>query len=92
MVTINTHYIIKNPTTEKLIDLINNEGINNIPLFIYTVHTTETTPSNDLYEFVYNDQSFYFFGNNIRKTLVYNIDMLPNLVNTHTLFITNLLI
>lgn len=92
MVTINTHFILKNPTTEKLTELIEREGINNHPLFLYTIHTTEVTPSNDLYEFINNEQSFYFFGNNVRKTLVYNLDMLPSLINTHTIFITDLLL
>ena len=32
------------------------------------------------------------FEQNVRKHLVYNTDMIPNLSNTHTLFVTNLLI
>lgn len=92
MVKIHSHFMLKNPTQESLVELINDKQINNHPLFIYTIHTTEVSPSSELYEIVYKDQSYYFFANNIRKSLVYNIDMIPSLINTHTLFITDLLL
>ena len=52
----------------------------------------EINPCHDLYEFKHNDNTYYFFEQNVRKHLVYNTDMIPNLSSTHTLFITNLLI
>ena len=91
---INVHYIIKKPTREKLIDLINREMINNQPLFIYTIHNDNSNiPSSELFEFVNNGESYYFFANNIKKTLIYNIDMIPTipLENSSAIFITNLL-
>ena len=92
MVKVNANFMLKNPTQEKLVELINDKQINNHPLFIYTIHTNEVSPSSDLYEIIHNEQSYYFFANNVRKTLAYNIDMLPNLINTHTVFITDLLL
>ena len=41
MITVQAHYILKNPTQEKLIDLINTENINNTPLFIYTISNND---------------------------------------------------
>ena len=101
MITVQAHYILKNPTQEKLVDLINTENINNTPLFIYTISNNEINPCHEgvslaiydcLYEFKHNDNTYYFFEQNVRKHLVYNTDMIPNLSNTHTLFVTNLLI
>ena len=92
MITVQAHYILKNPTQEKLVDLINTENINNTPLFIYTISNNEINPCHDLYEFKHNDNTYYFFEQNVRKHLVYNTDMIPNLSSTHTLFVTNLLI
>ena len=91
MITVQVHHILKNLTQEKLIDLIESENINNLPLFIYTITNSEISPSSDLYEFKHGDNNYYFFGNNVRKTLSYNTNMLPNLNDCHTLFISNLM-
>lgn len=91
MITVQTHHILKKPTTEKLIDLIESENLNNLPLFIYTITNSQINPSTDLYEFKYNDNNYYFFAQNVRKTLSYNTDMLPDLTDCHTVYISNLL-
>ena len=92
MITVQAHYILQHPTQEKKINLIKNKNINNNTIFIYTISNNEINPSNNLYEFKHNDNTYYFFEQNVRKHLVYNTDMIPNLSNTHTLFVTNLLI
>ena len=91
MITVQVHHILKNPTTEKLIDLIESENINNLPLFIYTVTNSQVNPSTELYEFKHKDNNYYFFAQSVRKTLSYNTDMLPDLTDCHTVFISNLL-
>lgn len=90
---IKVHYIIKKPTHEKLIDLINKEGINNIPLFVYTIQPDQSQLTSELTEFTLQGNSYYFFSSNIKKTLIYNTDMISTISmdNVHSLFISNMI-
>ena len=82
-----THHVITNPSTEKINEL-NIQG----PYFIYSVYNTTVNDDLGITTFQSDNQSFYYFTNKIRKSLVYTPEMLPtNYENINTVFITEIM-
>lgn len=91
MKTVYADYIIRNPTEEKLLELITTI---NEPLFIFTItNTSDSLLYNSFYEFKHNNNTYYFFESNVQKHFVYPAlhSTLPDLTNIHTLFISRVL-
>lgn len=82
-----THHIITNPTAEK-INQLNIAG----PYFIYAIYNTQVNDDLGITQFTAGNQTFYYFTNRIRKTLVYDSVMIPtNFENINTIFITEIM-
>ena len=81
------HHVITNPSAEKIKEL-NIEG----PYFLHCVYNTSVNDDTGITTFQADSQTFYYFTNKIRKTLVYTTEMLPtNYENINTIFITEIL-
>ena len=82
-----THHVITNPSAEKINEL-NIQGL----YFIYSVYNTTVNDDLGITTFQSDNQSFYYFTNKIRKSLVYTPEMLPtNYDNINTVFITEIM-
>ena len=81
------HHVLTNPTTEKINDL-NIQG----PYFIYSVYNSPVNDDLGITTFNSGSQTYYYFTNRIRKTVIYMPEQIPtNFDNINTIFITEIM-